>query len=562
MFKTLRSSTPKFALFFLLFTTGLLLRTPVFAQTVSGHFFIGGLQEESSSSIIELSDGDYFFCGNTKSYGNGGHDLLMIRFNPDFSIEWQKTVGGVSDDYFNNMTLPIENNDSSLTILAMTNSFGMGQADILVQKISSNGNIIWSKIYGGNQSERSDVIKPTLDGGYIFGGHTDSYNTLSSTVTERDLFLVKIDSSGNVLWSKTMGTTDNNDLNSSNSSTQITDITILQDSSFIIAGVMEGLSSLDASNFIARINSDGSINWFKKYTESTADGYEVINSISLQENNNAIACGLTTYGTIGGTGKGLVFSFNIDNGTINWSNIYGHTSSSTNWVFNSLKESTNKYVMSLYQDGSGFGNFDVSSFAIDSNGTILQQKVFGTSNFDRSTNFTHTSDGGYIFSGISGTGANSDSYLIKVDSSWNTPCNNSNIVINMESITITPQSYNPTIVSSINSSSISLTSINENVNIDTLCSFISSITDYSNKMELEIYPNPTSNILFIKIPTNNKFDRLEIIDINGKISTNYNSILKNGTLEINVEDLPNGTYFIQMFKNSQPIYSNKFSVIK
>ncbi|MBI2280597.1 MAG: hypothetical protein HYU68_07890 [Bacteroidetes bacterium] len=72
-----------------------------YSQIVNGQFLIGGALEESSSATIQLSDGDYLFCGTTKSYGAGGEDLLIIRFNPDFSIQWQKTIGSTCNDFFN-----------------------------------------------------------------------------------------------------------------------------------------------------------------------------------------------------------------------------------------------------------------------------------------------------------------------------------------------------------------------------------------------------------------------------------------------------------------------------
>lgn len=441
----------------------------VYSQIVNGQFLIGGALEESSSATIQLSDGDYLFCGTTKSYGNGNQDLLLIRFNSDFSIDWQKTIGGSLDDFLNNMTQPVENSDGSIMVLGNTKSYGMGNVDVLLIKISATGNVIWSKVYGGINEERACVIRSTLDGGFIFSGSTDSYNTPTSTTIERDLFLVKLDWLGNVIWANTWGTTDNNDNYTSNYSTQISEIKQLPDSSYIIGGIMEGLGSSDANSFMARINPNGTINWFKKYTSSSSAGHEVINTIVLQNNTNAFANGLTKYGSIGISGRGLLFNFNINTGTVNWAKNYGNINSNYNWIFKNYKESSNRFVLSMYENGSGFGGYDISCFAIDSNGIILQQKVFGTPNFDMSVFCTPTIDNGYLFSGVSGTGVNKDSYLVKIDNFWNSGCNETNITITNSNITINPQNYNPTIVTSINSSSISLTSNPVNVNIDTLC---------------------------------------------------------------------------------------------
>lgn len=454
----------KLLIYFLFF-----ININVYSQLVTGQFLIGGFQEESSLSTIQLSNGDYFFCGTTQSFGSGGQDLLLIRFNPDFSIQWQKTIGSTNNDFFNSLVEPIENNDGSFTVLANTKSFGMGMTDILLLKISSTGNVLLSKVFGGTKEERGVTIRSALDGGYILGGSTDSYNTATSTVIERDLFLVKIDSIGNVIWSKTWGTTDNDDAASSNISSQISNILALPDSSFIVCGILESIGSYKANSFITRINSNGTILWFKKYTSSITAGHEVINDIFLQNDSTAFATGLTKSGSIGTSGGGLMFNFNINTGDINWSKVYLSTSASYNWIYRGLKDNNNRYLFNLYENGTGFGDFDVATFVTDSNGIVLQKKVFGTSNFERSIVFSKTSDNGYLFLATSGTGVNKDTYLIKTDSSFISSCNETNITITSANITINPQNYNPTVVTTINSSTISLTSNPVTVNIDTLC---------------------------------------------------------------------------------------------
>lgn len=72
-----------------------------YSQIVNGQFLIGGTQEERYCNTIQLDDGDYLMYGTTKSYGAGGEDFLIIRFNPDFSVEWQKTIGSTCNDFFN-----------------------------------------------------------------------------------------------------------------------------------------------------------------------------------------------------------------------------------------------------------------------------------------------------------------------------------------------------------------------------------------------------------------------------------------------------------------------------
>lgn len=460
----------------------ILLNKPIYSQIVNGQFLIAGTQDESTSSTIQLADGDYLFCGTTTSYGALGKDLLIVRFNPNFTIQWQKLFGGSGDDYFNNKTEAIENPDGSLIILANTKSSGsMGDADILLMKIDANGANLWSKVYGGTQEERATVIKTTLDGGYIFGGSTDSYNftnpsTPASTVIERDLFLVKVDNSGTLVWSRTWGTTDNDDAVGGNNSTQVADIVVLTDGTFLVGGIIEGAVD-NANSFIAKISSNGNRQWFRRYTYTNGkDGHEVINSLILQDNDNVIITGLTKLGTLStpadlsnSNGRGMISSYNFTNNTVNWAKVYGYQSSTYNWVFKGLRENVNRYVMNMYENGSGFGNYDISFFAIDNIGNVLQQKVFGTSAFNQSIIFTPTLDNGYLISGIT-TNSSNDSYLIKMDNLWNTGgCNETTTSIDKQDITITPQNYTSTEVTTINTSTINLSSLAVNVALTTLC---------------------------------------------------------------------------------------------
>lgn len=461
-----------------------LININVYSQLVTGQFLIGGLQEERACNTIQLADGDYLMYGSTKSYGAGGEDLLIIRFNPDFSIEWQKTIGGTGNEFMYDRETVVENSDGSLVFLGHVNNTTLNVGDdILLFKLSSVGNVLWSKKYGGTQQERGGVLKSTLDGGYIFSGSSDSYNTSSSTVIERDLLLVKVDSQGNVIWKRSIGTPLNNNSFSTNTATQIGNILVLTDSSYLVCGQIEGNvggSTSESNSYIARINSLGNILWFKTYTSGSFDGWESFNSMIMSDVTTALVTGFTRNKKVfGGNSDGMIISININTGNLNWAKVYD-TGNGIDFLLKIIKNNSNNYDVGTCLDGNGFGDFDIGILSIDSIGNVLSHRLFGTPSYEHSKLLQQTYDGGYLLSGIQGSGALSNMLIIKTNNQLFSSCNEGDYAIISSTITINPQNYNPTIVTLIDSSSVSLTSSPVSVNIDTLCIEVIPICNLSS----------------------------------------------------------------------------------
>jgi hypothetical protein len=161
----------------------------------------GGSDVDAGYYLIKSSDSGYLLVGTTASYGNGGTiygtDIWLIKINEDGDSLWSQTYGGGGDEYCKYI---YQDDDGGITIIANTESYGNGENDIWLIKADSNGDSLWSKTYGGINDEFSSSIIDIGGSGYLIVGQTLSTGNGSS-----DLWLIQIDENGDSLWSKTYG---------------------------------------------------------------------------------------------------------------------------------------------------------------------------------------------------------------------------------------------------------------------------------------------------------------------------------------------------------------------
>ena len=165
----------------------------------------GADEIDGANHILILDDG-YLITGFTSSFGNGGKDLWIIKTDKNRIKVWDKFYGGM---YMETGIKSIKTDDKGYIILAQTYSYGSGSGDIWVVKIDSLGNIIWDKTYGNENLDIATDISKSNGNGFIITGSTVSKKTNSV-----DGYVVKIDTVGNVIWSNIYGGLDLEGINS------------------------------------------------------------------------------------------------------------------------------------------------------------------------------------------------------------------------------------------------------------------------------------------------------------------------------------------------------------
>jgi len=151
-----------------------------------------------ASGIAETNNHDFYICGSTsRNYSNSKIDILLIRMNSSGDTIWTKVYGGMETDYGYNI---IATSDGNLLISGKTESFGAGSiGDIYLIKVNSNGEIIWSNSYPDQDQEIPFHLMETSNGEYLVTG------TNEDNGNSRELYLLKVNQNGTQLWNKKIG---------------------------------------------------------------------------------------------------------------------------------------------------------------------------------------------------------------------------------------------------------------------------------------------------------------------------------------------------------------------
>lgn len=184
---------------------------------------IGGNDEDVLHGMCATKDGGFIVCGYSYSDSSGekaanNHgviysDLWIIKFNGNGEIQWQKTIGGNSNELYGTIDTTsdggyILGSISTSDISGDKTESSRGAADIWIIKLDSVGNIQWDKTLGGSGNDVCHAVKQTMDGGYIIAGASNS--DISGDKTENcrgdfDDWMIKLDDKGKIQWERTLG---------------------------------------------------------------------------------------------------------------------------------------------------------------------------------------------------------------------------------------------------------------------------------------------------------------------------------------------------------------------
>ena len=369
----------------------------------------GGHKDDTIGSIIATPDNGAILVGSTLSANNGkndydvsfnhgGYDVWVVKLDNSGSIIWEKSYGSSKDDYGASICSTFDGgyvivgysngNDSNLTK-------NNGSFDFWVFKIDSLGKLLWQKSYGGSKYDIAKSVVQAPDSGFVICGFSES-NDGDATKNNggSDFWILKLDSSGNLVWQKSYGGSKDESANS----------IINAKKGYLVAGYTASNDSDVSKNhgscdfWILEIDYAGKIVWERTYG---GDNHDICNSIISAKDSGYILAGETS----------------SKNGDVKFNHGVVYT---------------------------GFG--DAWILKISENDSLEWEKTYGGSLGDYASTITCLKNNSYVFAGLSfssdgdlssfGTwGTKAGGWIVKLSSHWNpvvinnSPCASKSIML-------------------------------------------------------------------------------------------------------------------------------------
>lgn len=497
---------------------------------------------------------------------------LLVLTNCFFgqqTIQWTKTIGGTYAEGVYSPNCIEKTSDNGFIIAAgslSTNgdvvpiSFGYG--DYWIIKLDSIGNIIWQKKYGGSQGEAAMAIKQSIYGGYYVAGYSQSNDGyINSNRGDFDVWLLKLNSVGDTIWSKTYG---------GSSDDRATAIQETSKGNIIFTGFTYSNNGNVSGNhgdydyWVAMLDSTGSMLWQKTYGGA---GEDQANSIEKTLEGGYIIAGYTS------SNNGNVTNFNgntdswvinIDSiGNLNWQKCFG--GSGLDKGYKAIQENDGSFILSSGTNSNDIfihdhiGNYDSWLVKMNSLGDTLWTKSFGGTSDDSGLDIQSTIDGGYIVGNdsysnnimASSNHGLSDYWIYKIDSLGTLQWQNSYGGNSLEWFQALRQtsSNEYILIGATLSTNNGDVGLNHGSNDLFIVKLKNDLVLSTNSKELtnniKVFPNPCSEILSIE-NKNLLESSVKLYNLNSQLI--YSSKFNHKTT-LNLKDLDAGIYILEVTNN-------------
>ncbi len=457
----------------------------------------GGSEDDQARSIKQTADGGYIVVGLTRSNDGDVSDnnisarsIWVVKLDASGNLQWEKSYGGNDYEEANEIQ---QTSDGGYIVIGSSKSIdfigtNIGDQDIIIFKLDTNGDYIWGKRFGGTGLDSGYSIKQTTDGGYIASGKVNYPGNLAN------LWVAKLDVNGDIAanWSNTQFYGVNNEVALSVNQTT--------DGGYIVAGTADfdtgnnmdfWIFKLDATSNVVWQNTYGGsgIEWARDVQQTSDGGYMIVGSTASNDGDVSNNYGQSDF---------WVLKLDVS-GNIEWEKNYG--GSQFDVAFSVQQTADGGYVIAgetSSDDNDVSGNpgsniYDYWVIKITATGVLSWQTCLGGSSNDFGKSIQQTSDNGFIVTGqafsnnwdVSGNNGRYDFWVVK---------------LSPETLAVSLNSIDPALV---------------------------------------IYPNPVKHKIYIKTDLN--ISNLALYDAIGK------QVLSQKTIKvINVDHLETGLYLLKI----------------
>lgn len=504
----------------LIISISLWLSKASFGQTF--HQAYGKFGLDAGYSIINTSDNGYVITGEYDvSVFNA--QVYLVKIDSTGSLLWSKTYGGDTEVHGsgNRGYKVIETQDGGFMISGDVRTFGAGQSDMYLIKTDANGDLIWSRSIGGTLDDHCYSILETPDSCFILAGTTETYTT-----GNRNVYLVKVSSTGDTLWTKAHGLF----VEGAFEIKETTD-------GYIIAGYTFSTSSGNADILLMKVSSNGDLSWQKSYGGFKHEwGYAIV---ITPDGGFAVAGSTETYGA-GNQDAWLIKTDSL--GNLEWARSYGGPDNEEGYSLVQMNDLG--FLIAGHTRSFGAGQQDAYVIRTDYQGNIKWSKTFGGEFNEIAEDVIKGLKDSFVIAGSTnsfGMGS-SDLYVLKLDSLGESECNyqiaptvrsNDTTSVNVLSfqtkrgaIVYAPQTNTGTTATSQSEACETPTSINE------------ITTGFA------AYPSPANTYLHIEQSSGSNAD-LIIYNLTGKVIYRDHVEPRSKTT-IDISKYPKGIYYLRL----------------
>jgi uncharacterized delta-60 repeat protein len=233
----------------------------------------GGGMEDWATAIAGFPEGGFAVAGETQSKGAGNGDVWVLRLDSGGGLLWENTFGGKRRDSAKALAALA---DGGLAVAGWTLSKGAGESDIWVMRLDSSGKLLWDKAIGGDKSDSAEEIVVLPDGSLAVGGET-----LSQNARWVDIVLARLDANGKQLWYYPRGTEGRD---------KISDMIVLPDGELVVAGSTWTRGASFGYGWVMGLDINGELRWDRIFS---GDERDTVNAIVALPDGDFVMSGGT-----------------------------------------------------------------------------------------------------------------------------------------------------------------------------------------------------------------------------------------------------------------------------
>ena len=352
----------------------------------------GGVLQDGANAICQTADGGFLATGYFEASAGTNYDLYVVRTSGDGDTLWTRRFGGSGNDFGRGVR---QTSDGGFLVIGNTTSFGHASTDLWLLRLSSLGDTVWTRFYGGSGYENPKAIEPLADGNFVIAGYSSSFGSIAG-----EGFALKIGLDGDTLWTRHYGGEGEQDFAA---------VTPLTDGGFVFAGYTTPQDLPGADVYVVRTDAAGDTLWTRRYgTPNVQDQAAGVQPMA----DGGFLVGGFTQATTNSEADFLAISISAT-GALRWSHTYG--GSGWDRAYALRRATDGNFVLAGITHSFGAGNHDGYLIKVDGDGDTLWTVTCGGPGNEYLYSLEVTHDGGYIVAGFTNSfgWGGSDGYVVR-----------------------------------------------------------------------------------------------------------------------------------------------------